>query len=244
MAAGRFEAVRGAVVAAWGGSPSAWGGASLRGFSRSLRRLWEPARAGGLLVIRAWGAGRVARNPRQRTVNDHSPPGGWASGEKPPCRDARSTEAGPGPAATEASVPANPGASERFALDLTPCMRAFSTSLRTGTGTGTGSGSRPRRHTGGYETGRRAAPPCPARVPGDRVTRDAARPVLTVNGSSLSRVISTLVACVERRGGRGGCPIGTLAAALADTDDGLRISLREAGATRSGAHACACARTG
>jgi TetR/AcrR family transcriptional regulator, transcriptional repressor for nem operon len=28
--------------------------------------------------------------------------------------------------------------------------------------------------------------------------------------------------------GRGGCPIGTLAAALADTDDGLRASLNEA----------------
>lgn len=33
---------------------------------------------------------------------------------------------------------------------------------------------------------------------------------------------------VEDNGARGGCPIGTLAAALSDTDDGLRTSLSEA----------------
>ena len=37
-----------------------------------------------------------------------------------------------------------------------------------------------------------------------------------------------MVAMVERHDGRGGCPIGTLAAALADTDDGLRASLDDA----------------
>jgi hypothetical protein len=37
-----------------------------------------------------------------------------------------------------------------------------------------------------------------------------------------------MVSSVEARGGRRGCPIGTLAAALADTDEELRISLHEA----------------
>lgn len=37
-----------------------------------------------------------------------------------------------------------------------------------------------------------------------------------------------MVGIVEEHGARGGCPIGTLAAALSDTDDGLRMSLSEA----------------
>jgi hypothetical protein len=37
-----------------------------------------------------------------------------------------------------------------------------------------------------------------------------------------------MVAIVEEHGARGGCPIGTLAAALSDTDEGLRTSLSEA----------------
>jgi AcrR family transcriptional regulator len=37
-----------------------------------------------------------------------------------------------------------------------------------------------------------------------------------------------MVELVEQQGARGGCPIGTLAAALSDTDDGLRTSLSEA----------------
>jgi AcrR family transcriptional regulator len=37
-----------------------------------------------------------------------------------------------------------------------------------------------------------------------------------------------MVGIVEEHGARGGCPIGTLAAALSDTDDGLRTSLSEA----------------
>ena len=37
-----------------------------------------------------------------------------------------------------------------------------------------------------------------------------------------------MVGIVEEQGARGGCPIGTLAAALSDTDDGLRTSLSEA----------------
>ncbi|HTP21117.1 MAG TPA: TetR/AcrR family transcriptional regulator [Solirubrobacteraceae bacterium] len=45
---------------------------------------------------------------------------------------------------------------------------------------------------------------------------------------SLERWAELMVTGVEQRGGRGGCPIGTLTAALADTDDGLRISLNEA----------------
>ncbi len=38
----------------------------------------------------------------------------------------------------------------------------------------------------------------------------------------------SMVASAERRGGRGGCPIGTLAAALADTDERFRATLDEA----------------
>jgi AcrR family transcriptional regulator len=45
---------------------------------------------------------------------------------------------------------------------------------------------------------------------------------------SLERWAELMVAGVEQRGGRGGCPIGTLAAALADTDEALRVSLNEA----------------
>ena len=37
-----------------------------------------------------------------------------------------------------------------------------------------------------------------------------------------------MVALVEEQGARGGCPIGTLAAALSDTDEGLRTSLSQA----------------
>jgi len=45
---------------------------------------------------------------------------------------------------------------------------------------------------------------------------------------SLERWAQLMVAGVERRRGRGGCPIGTLAAALADTDETLRVNLNEA----------------
>ena len=45
---------------------------------------------------------------------------------------------------------------------------------------------------------------------------------------SLERWAELMVTGVERRDGRGGCPIGTLAAALADTDEVLRVSLNEA----------------
>jgi TetR/AcrR family transcriptional repressor of nem operon len=45
---------------------------------------------------------------------------------------------------------------------------------------------------------------------------------------SLGRWAELMVSGVEQRGGRGGCPIGTLAAALADTDEALRVSLNEA----------------
>ena len=44
---------------------------------------------------------------------------------------------------------------------------------------------------------------------------------------SLERWAELIVTGVEQRGGRGGCPIGTLAAALADTDEALRVSLNE-----------------
>src|SRR5271154_5261721 len=40
----------------------------------------------------------------------------------------------------------------------------------------------------------------------------------------LERWADTMVAMVERHGGRGGCPIGTLAAALADTDEQFRTA--------------------
>ena len=44
----------------------------------------------------------------------------------------------------------------------------------------------------------------------------------------LERWADKMVAIVEDHGARGGCPIGTLAAALSDTDEGLRTSLSEA----------------
>jgi TetR/AcrR family transcriptional regulator, transcriptional repressor for nem operon len=44
----------------------------------------------------------------------------------------------------------------------------------------------------------------------------------------LERWRELMVAGVEQRGARGGCPIGTLASALADTDEGLRVSLNDA----------------
>jgi hypothetical protein len=37
-----------------------------------------------------------------------------------------------------------------------------------------------------------------------------------------------MASTVGEQGGRGGCPIGTLAAALSDTDERLRASLRDA----------------
>ena len=45
---------------------------------------------------------------------------------------------------------------------------------------------------------------------------------------SLERWTDLMIAGVEQRRGRGGCPIGTLAVALADTDEALRISLNDA----------------
>ena len=45
---------------------------------------------------------------------------------------------------------------------------------------------------------------------------------------SLERWAQLMVNGVEQRRGRGGCPIGTLAAALADSDEPLRVSLNEA----------------
>jgi TetR/AcrR family transcriptional repressor of nem operon len=44
----------------------------------------------------------------------------------------------------------------------------------------------------------------------------------------LERWTDSMVAMVERRGCRGGCPIGTLAAALADTDERFRTALTDA----------------
>lgn len=44
----------------------------------------------------------------------------------------------------------------------------------------------------------------------------------------LERWAESMAIGVERQGARGGCPIGTLAAALADTDEGLRESLSDA----------------
>jgi AcrR family transcriptional regulator len=45
---------------------------------------------------------------------------------------------------------------------------------------------------------------------------------------SLERWTEMIASIVEQNGGRGGCPIGTLAAALSDTDEALRTSLSEA----------------
>ena len=44
----------------------------------------------------------------------------------------------------------------------------------------------------------------------------------------LERWADSMVAIVERQRGRGGCPIGTLAAALADTDEQFRTALNDA----------------
>jgi TetR/AcrR family transcriptional repressor of nem operon len=44
----------------------------------------------------------------------------------------------------------------------------------------------------------------------------------------LRRWADGMVAMVEARGARGGCPIGTLAAALSDTDERFRVPLSEA----------------
>jgi AcrR family transcriptional regulator len=44
----------------------------------------------------------------------------------------------------------------------------------------------------------------------------------------LEHWVALMVQIVEEQDGRGGCPIGTLAAALSDIDDGLRTSLSEA----------------
>ncbi len=43
----------------------------------------------------------------------------------------------------------------------------------------------------------------------------------------LERWADGIVAATERRGSRGGCPIGTLAAALADTDERFRLALSQ-----------------
>src|SRR3984885_76102 len=55
---------------------------------------------------------------------------------------------------------------------------------------------------------------------------DALGDVQDWNG--LERWADGMVAMVEARGARGGCPIGTLAAALADTDERFRVPLDEA----------------
>jgi TetR/AcrR family transcriptional regulator, transcriptional repressor for nem operon len=56
-----------------------------------------------------------------------------------------------------------------------------------------------------------------------------ARALASVNDwEDLERWADTMVAIVSEQGARGGCPIGTLAAALADTDEGLRTSLSDA----------------
>jgi AcrR family transcriptional regulator len=44
----------------------------------------------------------------------------------------------------------------------------------------------------------------------------------------LERWAGVMVSIVDQQGARGGCPIGTLAAALSDVDEGLRMSLSEA----------------
>jgi TetR/AcrR family transcriptional regulator, transcriptional repressor for nem operon len=56
-----------------------------------------------------------------------------------------------------------------------------------------------------------------------------ARALGSVNDwQDLERWAELIATIVEDHGARGGCPIGTLAAALSDTDDGLRSSLSEA----------------
>jgi TetR/AcrR family transcriptional regulator, transcriptional repressor for nem operon len=44
----------------------------------------------------------------------------------------------------------------------------------------------------------------------------------------LERWVDSMVAMVDQQGARGGCPIGTLAAALADTDERFRTALNDA----------------
>jgi AcrR family transcriptional regulator len=46
--------------------------------------------------------------------------------------------------------------------------------------------------------------------------------------AGLERWADSMVAMVEQQGMRGGCPIGTLAAALADTDERYRLALSDA----------------
>jgi len=46
--------------------------------------------------------------------------------------------------------------------------------------------------------------------------------------SDLERWADAMVAAVDQRGARGGCPVGTLAAALADTDERFRTALSTA----------------
>jgi AcrR family transcriptional regulator len=56
-----------------------------------------------------------------------------------------------------------------------------------------------------------------------------ARLLASVNDwEGLERWADAIVATVERQHARGGCPIGTLAASLADTDESLRESLSDA----------------
>ncbi|MBV9414184.1 MAG: TetR/AcrR family transcriptional regulator [Solirubrobacterales bacterium] len=56
-----------------------------------------------------------------------------------------------------------------------------------------------------------------------------ARALGSVNDwQDLERWAELMATIVEDNGARGGCPIGTLAAALSDTDEGLRTSLSEA----------------
>jgi TetR/AcrR family transcriptional regulator, transcriptional repressor for nem operon len=56
-----------------------------------------------------------------------------------------------------------------------------------------------------------------------------ARALGSVNDwQDLERWAELMATIVEDHGARGGCPIGTLAAALSDIDDGLRTSLSEA----------------
>jgi AcrR family transcriptional regulator len=56
-----------------------------------------------------------------------------------------------------------------------------------------------------------------------------ARTLASVHGwEGLERWADEMVAMVEQQRGRGGCPIGTLAAALADTDERLRAALSDA----------------
>jgi len=56
-----------------------------------------------------------------------------------------------------------------------------------------------------------------------------ARALGSVNDwQDLERWAELMATIVEDHGARGGCPIGTLAAALSDTDDGLRSSLSDA----------------